>query len=437
MFIDSVIIVSIVVSCLVFFLLVAIFSAVFHRKLGNKKRDKNEEDDALSETKRLTPVPLDESVIEYTTSSVQPVSKFPVDGYPHNQEPNLEEEEEEEEDSAEEIPVEPEVIPTLTILLRYDRQRNYLLLKLLNLFDLPLRRDKTEVNSFLEIRLLPHFGQNPIQTDVYTNSSSPKLEETFEFEVDREELSFQKIEFVVMDAREYSNRSIGYALLKIDTLNITDLMAEKEVNTVVTIGKARMQKTSSQISLNSSHDSGEEMLFTTSMAEGINLTEGDQPRKTKATVRLAKDWEYVAGMEPMILTSMQYDKESEKLVLAIIKVANLKVLPNNKMPDPYVKVRIYVRNKLKLKKKTAVMKQEFNPVYNQKLEFPLLGKDLDNVKLVLAVKNHVPSRGGSIRGKPSSMHEVVFGESSSGSCLEHWKAAITSTKPVAKWHVLS
>ena len=79
-------------------------------------------------------------------------------------------------------------------------------MKLLSIFDLPTRNDKSEVNSFLEVRLLPNFGQNPIQTDVYSNTSSPKLEETFEFEVDREELAQQKIEIVVMDAREYSNR---------------------------------------------------------------------------------------------------------------------------------------------------------------------------------------------------------------------------------------
>jgi hypothetical protein len=85
-------------------------------------------------------------------------------------------------------------------------RRNYLLVKLLTIFDLPTRNDKAEVNSFLEVRLLPNFGQNPIQTDVYYSTSSPKLEETFEFEVNREELAQQKIEIVVMDAREYSNR---------------------------------------------------------------------------------------------------------------------------------------------------------------------------------------------------------------------------------------
>ena len=102
-----------------------------------------------------------------------------------------------------------------------------------------------------------------------------------------------------------------------------------------------------------------------------------------------------------------------------------------------MKVHILIRNKIKLKKKTAIMKQELNPVYNQKLEFHVPSKDLENMKLVLAVKNHVPTRGSSLRGRPGSLHEVVFGEQSTGSFLEHWKAAITTNKPIAKWHILS
>lgn len=82
------------------------------------------------------------------------------------------------------------------------------------------------------------------------------------------------------------------------------------------------------------------------------------------------------------------------------------------------------------------MKQELNPVYNQKLEFHVLAKDLENVKLILAIKNHVPTRGGSLRGRPASLHEVVFGEQATGSFLEHWKTATTANKPIAKWHVL-
>ena len=83
MYVDSVIIVSMIVGCLAFFLLIAIFIAVFQRELGTKHREKLEEGD-VSEKQRLTPMP-DEAQVEYTTETVQPDRKTPVSRYPHAQ----------------------------------------------------------------------------------------------------------------------------------------------------------------------------------------------------------------------------------------------------------------------------------------------------------------------------------------------------------------
>ena len=83
MFVDSVIIVSMIAGCLAFFIFVAIFAAVFQRELGTKKR-KELEEGATLEKQRLTPV-QDEAEIEYTTETIQPDSKTPVTGYPHAQ----------------------------------------------------------------------------------------------------------------------------------------------------------------------------------------------------------------------------------------------------------------------------------------------------------------------------------------------------------------
>ena len=86
MYIDSVIIVSLTVGCLAFFLLVAVFVAIFQRELGTKvtkHREKLEEGE-VSEMERLTPMP-DEAQVEYTTETVQPDSKTPAAGYPHAQ----------------------------------------------------------------------------------------------------------------------------------------------------------------------------------------------------------------------------------------------------------------------------------------------------------------------------------------------------------------
>ena len=85
MFVDSVIIISVIVGCLAFFLLVAIFTAIFQRELGTKHVEKF--DDAEdSEKERLTPIAVqDEAQVEYTTETVQPENKIPISGYPHAQ----------------------------------------------------------------------------------------------------------------------------------------------------------------------------------------------------------------------------------------------------------------------------------------------------------------------------------------------------------------
>lgn len=50
------------------------------------------------------------------------------------------------------------------------------------------------------------------------------------------------------------------------------------------------------------------------------------------TARFAKYLDNVPSDEPVILVSLHYIKDQQNMVLAIIKVANLKLLFNNKKP---------------------------------------------------------------------------------------------------------
>ena len=84
MHIDATIIVIVIVSVLGIIGLVAIFAVVFLRKLGTKKDYKKQEREDLEETKTYSPVPFDDTPMEYTTTNVQPESKGDTLGYPHN-----------------------------------------------------------------------------------------------------------------------------------------------------------------------------------------------------------------------------------------------------------------------------------------------------------------------------------------------------------------
>ena len=100
-----------------------------------------------------------------------------------------------------------------------------------------------------------------------------------------------------------------------------------------------------------------------------------------------------------------------------------------------MRVDVWIGKKINLKKKTFVIKQELNPVYNQKMEFHVSAKDLQNVKIVLTIAAYILSPDGSPQHAALPLHKLLFGEQSTGSCLEHWKTAITTNKPIAKWHL--
>lgn len=103
--------------------------------------------------------------------------------------------------------------------------------------------------------------------------------------------------------------------------------------------------------------------------------------------------------------------------------------------DPYVRVDVWIGKKLKLKKKTFFLKQEQNPVFNQKMEFHASAKDLENVKIVLTIATYLFAQDGSLQHGVMPLHKLEFGEKSTDSCMEHWRTATTVNKPIAKWHV--
>lgn len=69
------------------------------------------------------------------------------------------------------------------------------------------------------------------------------------------------------------------------------------------------------------------------------------------------------------------------------------------------------------------------------MEFQVSAKDLENMKIVLTIATYLLNRDDSMQHGVMPLHKLEFGEKSSGSCLEHWRTAITMNKPIAKWHV--
>jgi hypothetical protein len=53
--------------------------------------------------------------------------------------------------------------------------------------------------------------------------------------------------------------------------------------------------------------------------------------------------------------------------------------------DPYVKVILLINGKKFRKKKTSVISNTLNPIYNESLEFDLLNEELENADLIIKV----------------------------------------------------
>ncbi|XP_028391838.1 synaptotagmin-2-like isoform X2 [Dendronephthya gigantea] len=184
--------------------------------------------------------------------------------------------------------------------------------------------------------------------------------------------------------------------------------------------------------LNGAVDSADEMSF---IYDVYSETETDQEKRTKAiTTRFAKYLDNVPGNEPMILLSLNYIKDGEILVMAVIKIANLKPI-TNEIIDPFVRVDVWIKDMVILKKKTVVVKQELNPVFNQKMEVSVSNEDIQDVRIRLTIANYCPSLDEP-QYWPVPLHKLEVGARSTGSCWEHWIAAMKTNKPIAKWHVL-
>lgn len=105
--------------------------------------------------------------------------------------------------------------------------------------------------------------------------------------------------------------------------------------------------------------------------------------------------------------------------------------------DPYVRVDVWKGSKILLKKKTFVIKQELNPVYNQRVQFHLPSDDLEHLKIVLTVASYVVSPAVDSHGAVSlTLHKLEIGENSTNLCWELWNKALTAKRPIARWHTL-
>ena len=88
-----------------------------------------------------------------------------------------------------------------------------------------------------------------------------------------------------------------------------------------------------------------------------------------------------------IQLSLRYSVQRQKLIIVVHKIANLPLPQNDihNIPDPYVKLYLLPDRHKETKRKTAVMKDNCNPVFDEQFEYVVSQADLNSRTLEVSV----------------------------------------------------
>ncbi|NXQ89588.1 SYT12 protein, partial [Nyctibius grandis] len=132
-----------------------------------------------------------------------------------------------------------------------------------------------------------------------------------------------------------------------------------------------------------------------------------------------------------ILLSLSYLPTAERLTVVVVKAKNL-VWTNGKVTaDPFVKVYLLQDGRKISKKKTAVKRDDTNPVFNEAMIFSVPAIVLQDLSLRVTVAESGED------GRADNTGHVLIGPAASGTGVTHWNQMLaTLRKPVSMWHPL-
>ncbi|KAI6068181.1 Synaptotagmin-12 [Aix galericulata] len=132
-----------------------------------------------------------------------------------------------------------------------------------------------------------------------------------------------------------------------------------------------------------------------------------------------------------ILLSLSYLPTAERLTVVVVKAKNL-VWSNGKVTaDPFVKVYLLQDGRKISKKKTAVKRDDNNPVFNEAMIFSVPAIVLQDLSLRVTVAESGED------GRADNTGHVLIGPAASGMGITHWNQMLaTLRKPVSMWHPL-
>jgi len=86
-----------------------------------------------------------------------------------------------------------------------------------------------------------------------------------------------------------------------------------------------------------------------------------------------------------LTVSLCYLPNAKRVTVTIVKASSLKPMDITGKSDPYVKVILLINGKKVRKKKTSVISNTLNPIYNESLEFDLTDEELAKADFIFKV----------------------------------------------------
>ncbi|KAM6274420.1 synaptotagmin-12 [Porphyrio hochstetteri] len=132
-----------------------------------------------------------------------------------------------------------------------------------------------------------------------------------------------------------------------------------------------------------------------------------------------------------ILLSLSYLPTAERLTVVVVKAKNLVWTNSKATADPFVKVYLLQDGRKISKKKTAVKRDDTNPVFNEAMIFSVPAIVLQELSLRVTVAECGED------GRTDNTGHVLIGPAASGMGITHWNQMLaTLRKPVSMWHPL-
>ncbi|CAF1085662.1 unnamed protein product [Adineta steineri] len=221
----------------------------------------------------------------------------------------------------------------ITFTLFYNQSLTSLIITILSIDQLPYRNFNSKVlpNPFIKLTLLPD-RRKKFQTKLYKHTQSTQFNETFHYPISYEQLNKRILLLSIYDFRRSTKRNL------IGTVKIDDICSIPDITLY-------------------------DIIFTKNI---MPSTESD-PDLGELTISLC------------------YLPNAKRVTVTIVKATSLKPMDITGKSDPYVKVLLLINGKRIRKKKTSVISNTLNPMYNESLEFDLSNEHLQHADLIFKV----------------------------------------------------